>query len=331
MHWKIFFAGKKILEIFFAIIFLADLFALTYYGITINRTLLGIILATNANEATEFFSAYVFSTKFLFVLAPISILFLFLCKVKKIIFYEKFFAIVLIVSLIVGFTKLAKNPKIFFENGSSVVRIAMIFPEVFEQMKTYQEIVASANHEVKITRNESDLPLIIFVLGESTTRNHMQLYGYNLPTTPKLCERNLRGELKIFSDTVSPHSHTMPVLEKLFTFLRRENAQENISSGNFFEILNAAGYHTIWLSNQEYGGIFGNVGKYYAESCSEKNFTRMRDSKGENLAALDEELLPLFIESLNNRQEKSFYVLHLMGTHSLYDKRYPSEYQKFSE
>lgn len=325
---------KKFLKYLFmiisAIIFLTDLFTFTYYETMINRTLLEVMLATNANETTEFFSVYVFSTKFLLVLAPIAILFLFLCKVK-IVFYKKFFTVVLIVSLIFSFAQLVKNPKNFFEIGNSITRIAVIFPEVLEQMKTYHEIVTSAKHEVKITRNESDLPLIIFVLGESTTRNHMQLYGYNLPTTPEFCERNLRGELKIFSDTVSPHFHTMAVLKKLFTFLRNGDTQENISSGNFFEILNAAGYHTIWLSNQESGGIYGNVGKYYSESCSERKFTRMRDSKEETFAALDEELLPLFVESLNNRQEKSFYVLHLMGTHSSYDKRYPSEYKKFSE
>ena len=28
-----------------------------------------------------------------------------------------------------------------------------------------------------------DIPKVIFVLGESTSRHHMQLYGYNLPTT----------------------------------------------------------------------------------------------------------------------------------------------------
>ena len=37
----------------------------------------------------------------------------------------------------------------------------------------------------KILADNSTIPFVIFILGESTDRNHMQLYGYRLPTTPR--------------------------------------------------------------------------------------------------------------------------------------------------
>ena len=313
-----------------AIIFLADAFALNYYGALINRTMLEIILATNANEASEFFLAYVLQPKFLAIVLLAAIIFFAICKIQLPRVKEKFAAIFLILIFIIVGTRLIKNPVQVFENGNSAFRLAIILPEVLKNMKAYEKLAASANHQVTITKNESNLPLVIFILGESTTRNHMQLYGYYLPTTPKLVERNLRGELNIFSDTVSPHSHTMPVLRKLFTFQRKENENENLNACNFFDILNAAGYYTAWLSNQEASGIFGNFGRLYAETCQSRKFTRLRDSKEEKFALLDEKILPLFDEELKNFREKSFYVLHLMGTHSIYNRRYPAAFEKFT-
>lgn len=321
---------KNLTLIFCAIIFLADLFTLTYYGVPVNRTLLEIILATNFNEASEFFSVYVLEAKFLKILAVIAIIFLVLWKIKFPRINEKILAVLLIVFVTCTFARALKVPESVLGKANSIVRVSLILPYVYKSIQDYQGLLASVSGEIKLTRNESDLPLIIFILGESTTRNHLQLYGYNLPTTPLLAERNLRGELKIFSDTVSPHAHTIPCLQKIFTFLRTEDSPKDFYSGNFFEILNAAGYHTVWLSNQEAGGIWGNLGKIYSKSCSEKNFTRLRDSYEESLSAFDEELLPMLAESLEHPHEKSFYVLHLMGTHLQYNRRYPKTYEKFS-
>ena len=55
----------------------------------------------------------------------------------------------------------------------------------------------------KILADESSIPFVVFVLGEATDRNHMQLYGYRLPTTPRLTARHERGEIFRFTDTIA--------------------------------------------------------------------------------------------------------------------------------
>ena len=44
---------------------------------------------------------------------------------------------------------------------------------------------------------------MVFILGESTNRNHMHLYGYYLPNTPNLDDMANRGEISVFRDVVS--------------------------------------------------------------------------------------------------------------------------------
>lgn len=325
---------KCVILIICAGIFLADIFTVYYYDTTVNRSILGIIIATNFDEAAEFFIAYVFNVKFLICVALTMLILIALSKVKLPHVNRKLLAVIAVAVIAVTVTRLIKVPDVVFEKGNAVTRLAVLLPEVLANMREYENLAASANHEVTITRNAGDLPLVVFILGESTTRNHMQLYGYNLPTTPRLVELHSRGELNIFTDTISPHSHTMPVLQKLFTFLRHENEADGnafwMRKGNLFDILNAAGYDTVWLSNQEISGIYGNFGRLYAATCTRSKFTRLRDSTEESNAKFDEAVLPLFDDELATIHEKTFCVIHLMGTHSVYNRRYPKQYETFT-
>ena len=125
----------------------------------------------------------------------------------------------------------------------------------------------------------------------------------------------------------------MPVLLKLFTFYRNGAPGEWFEYINLFSILKAANYHTEWISNQESSGIFGNVGKLYAKSCDVSKFTVIRDTMDDRNTDgfySDELLLPLFDDSLSKDHEKSFFVLHMLGTHGKYAQRYPKNFSKFS-
>ena len=137
--------------------------------------------------------------------------------------------------------------------------------------------------------------------------------GYYLPNTPNLDALNEKGEISVFRDVVSPHSTTIAVLSKLFTFCNRESDQEWYHYNNLIDVMNAAGYKTHWLSNQETSGVWGNVAQIYAAHSDVSAFTRIRDSR-EDYGIVDGELFPLIDDAIANRSEdKNFYVVHLMG------------------
>lgn len=316
-----------------AIIFSADIFTVFYYDTPINRTILRIILATNPHEASEFFSTYVLNFKFLIIFFVAIIIFIAICKISLPKINEKILAIFLIIIVVAVVRPVKKDFNNFIISANSIGRISLFFSEVLSDMRNYENLIANQKRELTLTRNESDLPLVIFILGESATRNHMQIYGYKNPTTPFLDKLKSEGELKIFSDTVSPHAHTMHSLQKMFTFYRRENSDDDgkllLDKENIFKILNAAGYYTAWISNQEMGGIYGNIGRFYSEICKTRKFTQPRDSESSDNSYFDEKLLPLLDEELKSAYEKKFFVLHLMGSHGRYLLRYPKEFEKF--
>ncbi|MGI0440398.1 sulfatase-like hydrolase/transferase [Helicobacter himalayensis] len=68
-------------------------------------------------------------------------------------------------------------------------------------------------------------PLVILIIGESTQRNYLNLYGYPLPTTPKLNALRDSQNLFVFSDVISPATHTDESLRKVLTFSNYENEQ----------------------------------------------------------------------------------------------------------
>jgi heptose-I-phosphate ethanolaminephosphotransferase len=158
----------------------------------------------------------------------------------------------------------------------------------------------------------------------------MHLYGYPIPNTPNFDAMQQKGEISVFRDCISPHSTTIAVLSKLFTFCDHESDKDWYEYNNLIDVMNTAGYKTHWLSNQESSGIWGNVAQIYAEHSTQHAFTRIRDSR-EDYGILDEELFPLVDKAIAERSEKNFYVVHLMGGHGLYYNRFPYIFSKFNK
>ncbi|MCR5029974.1 MAG: lipid A phosphoethanolamine transferase [Selenomonadaceae bacterium] len=198
-----------------------------------------------------------------------------------------------------------------------------------ENAIAYHRLADAIDTHIDLTENNSEIKNIVFILGESTNRNHMHLYGYYLSNTPHLDEMQAKGEIVAMSDVISPHSTTVEVLSELFTFCDYESDKSWYEYHNLIDVMNAAGYRTHWLSNQESSGMWGNVAQLYANHSTMHKFTRLRDSL-EDSGILDEELFPLLDEALADASpDRNFYVLHLMGGHGLYYNRYPYAFHKF--
>ena len=95
-----------------------------------------------------------------------------------------------------------------------------LIPRAFEEIREYQEVYKNLDStKIEITRNESELPWIIFILGESTNRNHMSIYGYDKMTTPNLLRRLEQDDLILFTDCISGATETMPFVKDCLRFL----------------------------------------------------------------------------------------------------------------
>ena len=169
------------------------------------------------------------------------------------------------------------------------------------------------------TKNENENSVFILILGESTTRSHMQLYGYGRSTNPLLSD--ISNELLVYNDVISPHVLTIESITKMLTLSNYESDYKQ-TSGSILQLANAAGYGTFWLSNQRPIGIFESLITKIALSAKQTKF--LSTAHGQHNRTLDQVLLPELNEVLKiETADPKFIVLHLMGTHFKYVNRFP--------
>ena len=308
--------------------FAADLFTLYYYNMSFNDIMFETITNTNARECVEFIQAYIVNPKLWLFFAVIIIIAYLL---HRFISRRKILSTFIIISLfIMGI--FASSREIFTGRGTprlinsvSLSRIVIFVLHHYEGIKELQKMTQEAPR-IELTKNNSVIPYVIFVLGESTTRNHMSIYNYNIQTNPKLSGR----KLYIFDDTISPTPSTARSMERIFTFCNNESFSDWFKYADIFSILKEAGYYTVWLSNQESASFGTSVFGFYPNKCDYSEFIESLKEDMYRGSAYDESLLPVLDNALNLHHNKNFYVIHLMGTHFHYQKRYPENFSVFS-
>lgn len=333
---------KSIIELFSVLLLFLFLHFLYYYRSLPDSAIFEILLATNHNEVIEYLQANVLNSRLygsicavIFVLSAYSLLILKLeYKRSAILFasawltFASFFTVVNLVKDIIK-QKTTTRDRLLHQ-CCSVVSTVFLTRDAINDMQQLKQMKQKGNTHPKLLKNNSTIPYVVFILGESTTRNHMGIYGYHLQTTPYLSSLEKTGDLVKFTDVISPNGHTIKVLEKLFTFYRQGAKGKWYEYTDLFSILNQAGYYTTWLSNQESSGIYGNNGRFYADRCKSNSFVCIRDTKSDFTEPYDEHLLPLLDQTLKQTKPKRFIVLHLIGTHMAYENRYPKTFKAFS-
>ena len=341
-HKRVMRITKSIIELLSVLLLFLFLHFLYYYRSLPDSAIFEILLATNYTEAIEYLQANVLNLRVygnicavIFVLAAYSLLILKLqYKRSAILFasawltFASFFTVVNLVKDIIK-QKTTTRDRLLHQ-CCSVVSTVFLTRDAINDMQELKQMKQKGNTHPKLLKNNSTIPYVVFILGESTTRNHMGIYGYHLKTTPYLSSLEKTGDLVKFTDVISPNGHTIKVLEKLFTFYRQDAKGKWYEYTDLFSILNQAGYYTTWLSNQESSGIYGNNGRFYAERCKSNSFVCIRDTKSDFTEPYDEHLLPLLDQTLKQTKPKRFIVLHLMGTHVEYENRYPKTFKAFS-
>lgn len=328
---------KALLLVACFIPFFIESFAMYNYKALIGVGIINSMLETNLKEAGEFISMYVGPQEcaLLLLLAAAVALLVKYRVLSRIPFHGHYRSRLLAGALVVAVFYTVRMTTVytafFFDDVLPLQRVYASTAVAVENMQAYHRLSSQLTTDVQLTKNDSKIKNIVFILGESTNRNHMHLYGYYLPNTPNLDALNNKGEISVFRNVISPHSTTIAVLSKLFTFCDHESEKPWYEYSNLIDVMNAAGYKTHWLSNQESSGIWGNVAQIYADHSTMHRFTRIRDSH-EDTGILDEELFPLIDEAIADRSDdRNFYVVHLMGGHGLYYNRFPYSFTKFTK
>lgn len=315
-----------------------ECFSIYSYQTLVGAGIIAAILGTNIHEAHEFFKMYV-GLKGIAALVMTAAIAFFISKAWHLIprFRVRCKSLagaaitVVILSGAVSGIIIWRDFHSFVVNDMLDIPLVRITRSVFiaaNNIKAFEELAEKTNNTVEITVNNSDVPYIVFILGEATNRDRMHLYGYPLENTPNLDELAKNNEIAVFHDTISSQGATIASLREMMTFHDAESEDEWYNYNNLIDVMKQAGYKTYWLSNQESSGIWGNVAQLFASRSDVKQFTQLRESH-EDSGRLDEELFPLLDAALQKGAAKNFYILHLMGGHGLYYMRFPYIFTKF--
>ena len=57
-------------------------------------------------------------------------------------------------------------------------RLVLSSKTAFENIQAYRELSSKLDTDIQLTRNNGKIKNVVFILGESTNRNHLHLYGY---------------------------------------------------------------------------------------------------------------------------------------------------------
>ena len=79
----------------------------------------------------------------------------------------------------------------------------------------------------------------------------MNLYGYNKNNTLFLKELSKKSNMYVYSDVISPHTHTLAVLREALTFFDDRKNGDWYDYNNIVDVMKKAGYKTYWFSNHE--------------------------------------------------------------------------------
>lgn len=193
-----------------------------------------------------------------------------------------------------------------------------------QNLLTLNKIPPLAN----LTEVPKTLPTtVVIVIGESTTRTHMSLYGYPRNTNPKLS--SIKDNLVTFDNVFSSRPTTIESLEQVLTFANQQHPDDYKTTPSIINMMKQAGYKTYWITNQQTMTKRNTMLTTFAKQADEQVF--LNNARQQNSYSFDGKVLAPFAEKLANQDEKKLIIVHLLGTHMKYIYRYPDAYNYFKD
>lgn len=185
---------------------------------------------------------------------------------------------------------------------------------------------ALAPLENLMDKNADTANTLVLVIGESTNRQRMSLYGYERQTTPNL--NSIKNDLLVFDNVYATRPYTIEALEQVLTFADAKKPNLYKEKPTLINLMKQAGYKTYWITNQQTQTKRNTMLTTFSKQADEQiylNNNRMQDT-----AQYDEVVIKPFEKILDDSTKKKFVVIHLLGTHRKYHYRYPKSFSIFN-
>ena len=323
-----------------------DHFLLHTFGTHINAYILQLVNETTDRETKEFFSTYVLNRNFLktgiytlcALLLPGLLKWISGCSIFRKSAVKVFLSLYICVS--VGYTTYSMF-RYFSLNvventvhslGHSIAR-SFVFNTYnavlqFVQEKDEFKECSDAQNGIVAQCDGTGPADIIVIVGESHSKYHSSLYGYNHPTNPLLASL---GNLYVFSDVISSVNATSLSFKNFLSLASLDGETGWYEEPLFPAVFKCAGYNVNFYSNQF---VYNPNMDTYDASCGFFNHPSVQDKlfnhKNKVRFAFDGDLVEAYrAERDSIETERNLVIFNLSGQHVRACERYPSEWDRF--
>ena len=333
------------------VLWAASLVGLSYFGIyrqEFSQSVIFVMFESNTAEAGEYFSQYFSLWLGLALLLYTVVAVLLYKRVRPVTLPLRsripVVVLLLLANLVYPFYKQMVTQERNFADAAEKVQQRMEpavpwqllvgYKQYRQQLNNMQELLAqnAALPPLQNLRNSSgDAPrTLVLVLGESTTREHMHLYGYPRDTTPNLDALAASDKgLTVFSNVVSPRPYTIEVMQQILTFGDEQHPDRFLTDPSLINLMKQAGYKTFWITNQQTMTKRNTMLTTFSQQTDVPVY--LNNQRNQNASQYDEVVLDPFEKALQDPAPNKFIIIHLLGTHMDYRYRYPDNYQHFTD
>lgn len=295
---------------------LLTLFCLAVFKSFMNATIIETLLETTPNEIKEFISVFIpwwLVVGFICLLASLFYAH-YICHTKKRIKMgnkQSYLHLHLFVYIV---TVLLIAHQIVIKEILSMSSWTIPFEDIAINLKDHEP------RNIQLCESSQQHPQkIVLIIGESHSKGHSSIYGYEKDTNPRIQHLIDDSLVYAFHNIVSPATVTTQSFKYILNTRHHSDIQKEwYKFPSIITILKAAGYRTLWYSNQDEVGLYDNMASCFAHICDYYHFNTKK-------TRLDGDLISLHKPS----KGKEFIIYHLMGQHVDFAKRYPESYKKF--
>lgn len=331
------------------ILWLPSLAALGYYviyGQEFSQSVLYVMFESNTSEASEFLSQY-FSLKLVLVALGYTAVAILLWTRLRPVTVPTPWRWLVCVAMLYG---LIVNPiahKVLVQK-KSVKRALISLSGRLEPAAPWQFVAGYVEYRhqlaslTKLLNSNNALPplanlqdssgsaprTLVLVIGESTQRNHMSLYGYPRETTPELDKLHKTDKnLTVFNHVVTSRPYTIEILQQALTFADEKNPDLYLTKPSLMNMMKQAGYKTFWITNQQTMTERNTMLTVFSQQTDKQFY--MNQQRTQSAREYDTNVLEPFKQVLADPAPKKFIIVHLLGTHIKYAYRYPEQWNIF--
>lgn len=212
--------------------------------------------------------------------------------------------------------------------------IARVYAETYDTLQSFAEFQKILETRRNMHIDDPELVerlkaapdgVYVLVIGESLTRDHMNVYRYPRRNTPFQSDVVSDPHYTFFNHVYSCYTQTVQVLTYALTEKNQYNDMDLVNAYSLIDMAREAGFHTTWISNQSRFGIWDTPIGAIGSECDDQYW--INQYIGTNVVTKDyDTALVSYLRKIDPSNRRQLIVLHLMGSHVNYWDRYPQEF-----